>query len=195
MEQLKQQLADQLSAKQNKQISNKEFLDAELAMGISADNSAFVALGDATANELLIYDDIKSVLDYGAGVGVYSNSLHNKGFNVKVFELFDTHQAYIKEKYPHLEIVDKPVTTDCLLWIEVSEHMTDKEIDKLFKTIDPKYIYHSSTSQTTEHDIIWGHINIKTQEEWIKLFESKGYTLIKEVSIPTTWSKIYKKIN
>lgn len=191
---INQQLSDNLSGDKNKKISNKEFLDAELKMGISADNLLFVALCDATANELVTNCDIKSVLDYGAGTGVYSNALHNKGFDVKVFELFDSHQAYIKEKYPHLQIIDKPVTTDCLLWIEVSEHMTDKEIDNLFNTINPKYIYHSSTSETTEFDLQWGHINIKTQDQWVELFRSKGYELIKETSVPTLWSKIYKKI-
>jgi hypothetical protein len=194
MAQLQQLLSDHLSGKENKQISNKDFLDAELSMGISADNLLFVALCDATANELTMYGDIKSVLDYGAGTGVYSNALHNKGFDVKVFELFDTHQAYIKKNYPHLQIIDKPVTTDCLFWIEVSEHMTDKEIDDLFNTINPKYIYHSSTHETTKLDLMWGHINIKTQNEWIELFKYKGYELIKEVTVPTEWSKIYKKI-
>jgi hypothetical protein len=188
-------LSDHLSGKENKQISNQEFLDAELSIGISADNPLFVALCDATANEVVTNcDNIKSVLDYGAGTGVYSNSLYNKGFDVKVFELFDTHQAYIKEKYPHLHIIDKPVTTDCLFWIEVSEHMTDKEIDNLFNDINPKYIYHSSTSETTENDIMWGHINIKTQDQWINLFRFKGYELIKQPGIPTPWTKIYKKI-
>jgi len=191
---LESQLSDHLSGKSNKQISNKEFLDAELKMGISADNPLFVALCNATANELVMYSDIKSILDYGAGTGVYANALHNKGFDVKVFELFDTHQAYIKKNYPHLQIIDKPITTDCLFWIEVSEHMTDKEIDDLFNTIDPKYIYHSSTHETTKLDLMWGHINIKTQNEWIELFRSKGYELIKQPFIPTAWAKIYKKI-
>jgi 2-polyprenyl-3-methyl-5-hydroxy-6-metoxy-1,4-benzoquinol methylase len=194
MAELQQLLFDHLSGKENKKISNQEFLDAELSMGISANNPLFVALCNATANELVMYSDIKSVLDYGAGTGVYANALHNKGFDVKVFELFDTHQAYIKEKYPHLQIIDKPVTTDCLFWIEVSEHMTDKEIDDLFNSIDPKYIYHSSTSKTTENDIMWGHINIKTQDQWIELFRFKGYELIKQPFIPTLWTKIYKKI-
>jgi len=190
---LNQQLDQQLSDKANDQISDKEFLAAELSMGISADNPAFVNLCEATANQLAEFTDIKSVLDYGAGTGVYANALHGKGYEVKVFEIFEAHRQYIKSVYPHIQIIDKPVTTDCLLWIEVSEHMTDKELDKLFKTIQPKYIYHSSTSVTTDHDQKWGHINIKPQDDWVKLFERKGYQLIKSVDIPTGWSKIYKK--
>lgn len=175
-------------------LNDKEFLDIELSIGISADNPSFVDLCNATAKELMRYPDIKSVMDYGAGIGVYANALNEKGFDVKVFEIFNSHQEYIKSKYPHLEIINKPITTDCMLWIEVSEHMTDKEIDNLFKTISPKYIYHSSTSEISDNDERWGHINIKSQDDWIKLFESKGYELIQRLDIPTAWSKIYKKI-
>jgi hypothetical protein len=191
---LKDKLDKQLSGKENKHISDKEFLEAELAMGVSSDNPAFVSLCNLTAQKLLNYPEIKSVLDYGAGTGVYSNSLYERGFDVKVYEIFNAHQEYIKSKYPHLNIIDKPVTTDCLFWIEVSEHMTDEEIDNLFDSISPTYIYHSSTSQKTEHDEKWGHINIKSQEDWIKLFERKGYELIRRLDVPTAWSKIFKKI-
>jgi 2-polyprenyl-3-methyl-5-hydroxy-6-metoxy-1,4-benzoquinol methylase len=175
-------------------ITEDEFLQIELGHGISADNPSFVRLCEAAANELKAYgDDIKTVLDYGAGTGVYSDALHRAGYDVKVYEIFNSHRKYINEKYPHLNIIDKPVTTDCLLWIEVSEHMTDKELDNLFNMIKPKYIYHSSTSETTENDIMWGHINIKQQDEWVKLFESKNYRLIKETHIPIAWAKIYKR--
>ena len=118
-------------------VTEDEFLQIELTRGISADNLSFVRLCEATANELKAYGDIKSVLDYGAGTGVYSDALHRAGYDVKVYEIFNSHKKYMKEKFPHLNIIDKPVTTDCLLWIEVSEHMTDKEIDKLLKLINP----------------------------------------------------------
>lgn len=192
--QLRSQLDAHLSDRPDKQLTDQEFIELELSMGISADNPDFVTLCEITANQLAEFTEIKSVLDYGAGIGVYANALHGKGYEVKVFELFEAHREYIKSHYPHLQIVDKPVNTDCLLWIEVSEHMTDKEIDKLFKTIKPKYIYHSSTSEVTEHDHKWGHINIKSQDDWVKLFERKGYQLIKSVHLPTEWSKIYKQI-
>jgi 2-polyprenyl-3-methyl-5-hydroxy-6-metoxy-1,4-benzoquinol methylase len=190
---LNQQLVQQLSDKANEQITDKEFLAAELSMGISADNPDFVNLCDVTAKQLQKYSDIKSVLDYGAGTGVYSNAMHQLGYDVKIYENFKAHRDYIKEKYPHLTIINKPVTTDCLFWIEVSEHMTDQQIDNLFNTISPKYIYHSSTSEVTIHDELWGHINIKSQDDWVSLFKSKGYELIESPLIPTAWAKIYKK--
>jgi hypothetical protein len=177
----------------SKQISDKDFLATELSMGISADNPDFVNLCDVTAKQLQKYNDIKSVLDYGAGTGVYSNAMHQLGYDVKIYEKFKAHLNYIKEKYPHLTIINKPVTTDCLLWIEVSEHMTDEQIDNLFNIISPKYIYHSSTSEVTIHDKLWGHINIKSQDDWVSLFKSKGYELIESPLIPTAWAKIYKK--
>ena len=176
-----------------KPMTDKKFLETEISMGISADNPLFGILCDVTAKHLRKYPDIKSVLDYGAGTGVYSNAMHQLGYDVKIIEKFKAHREYIKTKYPHLTIINKPVTTDCLFWIEVSEHMTDGEIDKLFNTISPKYIYHSSTSEVTIHDQVWGHINIKPQDEWVSLFKSKGYELIESPLIPTAWAKIYKK--
>ncbi len=79
-----------------------------------------------------------------------------------------------------------------MLFIEVAEHMTDKELDKLFKSISPKYILFSSTSERTAWDLAWGHINVKEQSEWVKLFGSKGYKLVKETNVPTEWSKLFQ---
>jgi hypothetical protein len=79
-----------------------------------------------------------------------------------------------------------------MLFIEVSEHMTDKELTKLFEDIKPTYILHSSTSEVTDWDGDWGHINIKTQTKWIQFFEGKGYEMIKNLSYPTPWAKLYK---
>jgi 2-polyprenyl-3-methyl-5-hydroxy-6-metoxy-1,4-benzoquinol methylase len=78
-----------------------------------------------------------------------------------------------------------------MLFIEVAEHMTDKELDKLFKSISPKYILFSSTSERTVWDMAWGHINVKEQNEWVTFFENKGYSLVKETNVPTQWSKLF----
>ena len=79
-------------------------------------------------------------------------------------------------------------------FIEVAEHMTDGEINKLFHQIYPKYILFSSTSEKTEWDLAWGHINVKSQEEWINFFAILGYEYVKPLSYPTNYTKRFKRI-
>lgn len=173
-------------------ITDKEFLAAELAMGVSFDNPAFRALAAATAKQLAGLN-VKTVLDYGAGTGVYADAYHQAGYEVKAFEIFPAHRDYMAEKVPHIEIIDQPITTDVLSFIETAEHMTDAELDKLFSTIYPEFILFSSTSQKTDFDESWGHINVKEQAEWDSYFSQKGYEKLKDLTAPTSWSKLYVK--
>lgn len=173
-------------------ISDKEFLKAELEMGIDPFNEGFINLCNATFEAIQKEIPFSSVLDYGAGVGAYSDAFHKKGYNVVCYEYFKAHREYMAEKMPHLTIVDKPITTDLMLFIEVAEHMTDKQLISLFKKIKPNYILFSSTPNTTDWDSDWGHINIKTHEQWVSLFDKLGYEFIKEMMFPTSWSKLLK---
>jgi 2-polyprenyl-3-methyl-5-hydroxy-6-metoxy-1,4-benzoquinol methylase len=170
-------------------ISHEEFLKTELNMGISADNPEFINLANVTVGQLTI--DYTSVLDYGAGTGVYADAFQRAGKMIKVYELWQPHKDYISEKFPNLEIVAKPCTTDLLVWIEVAEHMTDKEIDSLFKKIKPKHILFSSTPNKTQWDAEWGHINIKDHQGWIDTLSKYRYTLQQDLSYPTPWSKLF----
>lgn len=171
-------------------ITDKEFLKKELGWGIGFHNPIFLNLATSTAEQLDF--EFKTVLDYGAGTGVYSDAFHKLGYDVSVFEIWKAHTDYIKENAPHLKIVKKPVTTDLMLFIEVAEHMTDKELDSLFSKIQPKYILFSSTSDTTDYDMEWGHINLKQQSEWVTYFNKLDYKLIKEYACPTPWTKLFK---
>jgi hypothetical protein len=72
--------------------------------------------------------------------------------------------------------------------------MTDQEIEKALKAIDPNYILFSSTPNTTDWDLDWGHINIKQEPEWIELFKGLGYKVIDKPNTPTTWSLMFQKI-
>ena len=179
---------------QDTMISEDLFLKTELDAGIHHDNEAFVHLCHATAQEVKGFD-IKTVMDYGCGTGVYSYAFINEGFDVVAWEKFKAHKDYLSEKLPQIKIIDKPITTDLMLFIEVAEHMTDKELDKLFKSISPKYILFSSTSERTAWDLAWGHINVKEQNEWVTFFESKGYKLVKDIKVPTEWSKLFQYAN
>jgi 2-polyprenyl-3-methyl-5-hydroxy-6-metoxy-1,4-benzoquinol methylase len=174
-------------------ITPQQFLDAEISMGISMDNPKFLALADETVKQLDI--EYNTVMDYGAGTGVYANAFHKAGKKVKAFEIWEAHRNYINEKMPHIEIVEKPeVVVDLMLWIEVAEHMTDKEISSLMSRINPEHILFSSTSEhNPEFDKQWGHINIKAQDEWVQVFDAFGYLLLKELKYPTPYTKLFKR--
>jgi len=171
-------------------ITDKEFLETELKMGISFDNPLFVSLAKHTAQQFKDLP-IKSVLDFGAGTGVYSDAFYQEGYDVRLFEIWTAHKKYIKEKAPHLKFCNKPFSTDLMAFIEVAEHMTDEELISLFDKIKPNYILFSSISQHTDWDNSWGHINIKEQPEWDIFFDKLGYNILRQVSYPTNYSKIY----
>lgn len=170
-------------------ITDKEFLRTELEMGIGFGNPAFEALAAMTADAVRGLGH--SLLDYGAGTGVYAKAFHEAGFDVFICEYFDAHKEYIREHQPHLRIIDEPITTDIMVFIEVAEHMTDKELNALFKKINPLYILFSSTSQKTDNDEAWGHISVREQHEWDAIFSKKGYDILKQLNVPTPWAKIY----
>jgi 2-polyprenyl-3-methyl-5-hydroxy-6-metoxy-1,4-benzoquinol methylase len=173
-------------------LNDKEFLQVELDSGVSFDNPNFLNLALRTAEQLQGLG--KSVLDFGAGVGVYSHAFIEKGFNTFSFEVFPAHREYIKMVAPHINLIDFPITTDILVFIETAEHMTDQELDNLFIRIQPKYILFSSTSEKTPFDYAWGHINVKEQYEWDEFFIRFGYRVMMPLQYPTNWSKLYIKL-
>ena len=174
-------------------ITEEEFLEYELKAGIGMHNDFFKDLARNTVAQIKDLN-IKTVLDYGAGTGVYADAYYQAGYDIKAFEIFKSHQDYMKQNVPYVEIVYKPITTDLLNFIETAEHMTDKELDYLFINIESNYILFSSTSQRVPgFDESWGHINIKEQNEWDDYFKTKGYTKLKDLPQPTTWTKLYGK--
>ena len=137
-------------------ITQQEFLEYELKAGIGMHNELFKDLARNTVEQIKDLP-IKSVLDYGAGTGVYSNAYFQAGYHIIAFEIFESHREYMKQNVAYVEIVDNPITTDLLNFIETAEHMTDKELNFLFKNIKPKYILFSSTSQRVPgFDESWG---------------------------------------
>jgi 2-polyprenyl-3-methyl-5-hydroxy-6-metoxy-1,4-benzoquinol methylase len=175
-------------------ISQKEFLEAELAMNLTINNPDFVALAQSVFDYVSKYNWF-SLIDYGCGTGVYTEIANrNTMRHIYAFDIFKTHRDYCKQQYPGLNVISKPCKADLMYFIEVAEHMTDKEIEAALKAVDPNYILFSSTPETTEWDAEWGHINIKQEPEWIAMFERLGYKMIDRPSTPTTWALMFEKI-
>lgn len=172
-------------------LTPEEFLAIELNMGISADNEGFMQLAEDTANQIDF--EVDSIMDFGAGIGAYTHAFKKKFPNTKAFEIWEPHQQYIKLKFPDIELMDEPQTTDLMLFIEVAEHMTDHEIISLFNKIAPQRILFSSTPYPATNDAEWGHINLKQPQAWDAMFDSFGYDLERPLNKPTAWAKMYKR--
>lgn len=171
-------------------ITEKEFLLQGIEWGISADNPAFVELARKTAEQIDI--PVKTVLDYGAGTGVYANEFKKLGYDVSCYEIWDAHRDYIKQHFD-LNIVSEPFNADLLVMIEVAEHMTNKEISDLFTSIKCPYLLFSGCNTTSDKDEYWGHINVKSTNDWHDMLKIFGYEILKKVDYPTDHTFIYKR--
>lgn len=182
-------------------ITPEQFLDIEVnKLNLTLKNEPFVRLAEEVANVVKSYNPA-SVIDYGCGTGVYAEIMRRAGLNVTAYDIWSSHRDYCTAQYPDLNVTDKLQPHDFMTFIEVAEHMTDDEIKAALKAINPKYILFSSTpekdavSETGLTDEDWGHINVKTEREWIYFFENPlGYFLTDAVTVPTVWSLLFKKI-
>jgi len=175
-------------------LTEQEFLEAEIKeFKLTMANSDFVALAKEVAEYCKKFNP-ESVLDFGCGTGVYSEVLRQEGFNIVGQDIFKSHRDYCKENYPLLKVYQKPKEADLMLWIEVAEHMNDQQIAKALNAVKPRIILFSSTHNKTDFDQAWGHINIKSEKEWIDLFKGLGFKLIEKPKTPTVWALTFQKI-
>lgn len=173
-------------------ITGAEFLAQELEWGMSADNPDFVNLAKETIMQIADLP-IKTIMDYGAGVGVYAEQARLMGYDVSAYDIWESHRNYMADKFPDLRQVNEPITTDLMVWIEVAEHMTNDEINTLLNKIAPAYIMFSACNTHSDIDEYWGHINIKQPDEWHDFLSGYGYKCIKKLEYPTNHTFFYGK--
>ena len=134
------------------------------------------------------------ILDYGCGTAVYSEILRQRGFNIMAFDVNKLFRDYAKNKFPELTVLGRLRKADLMLFIEVAEHMTDAQILKALEAISPKFIYFSSTPHKADNDHEWGHVNLKSESEWLDFFGKLGYVIEDRPNTPTPWAMLLKKI-
>lgn len=174
-------------------LTPEEFLQEEIEKGRCAENPRFVALAKSTVEQLNDFRGL-SVIDYGAGTGVYANQLLQAGFSVIAQDVWKPHRDYMEAHYPRLEVVERPTQADFMVFIEVAEHMQDGEIRAAVAAIDPGFVLFSSTHIKASNDEEWGHINLKQQKTWDLFWGDLGYKKVRDLNRPTRWTKIYQRI-
>ena len=182
-----------------KQVNEKEFA-TDFLKEYNWDNAAYVNLHRCTAamicNELHPF----SVLDYGCGIGITLKPFLDFGVycdgydpNLYLLEHFVSRYTdlsshfFTEEKY----CFDK--SYDVLFSCEVFEHMTDEEITRVMKNVKFRtFVFSSTPNKAPGFDEHWGHINVKSGDEWILYFRQFGLKYIKNLTLPTEWTKVFQ---
>jgi 2-polyprenyl-3-methyl-5-hydroxy-6-metoxy-1,4-benzoquinol methylase len=177
------------------QATPKEFFDHEISIGVTPENPEYWNLMKATAEIIEQYDP-KSVIEIGAGMGTLGECLSILKINYYGIEPNKYHRAFAKNRGQLLHGLNNyPNRCDLIVSIEVFEHLTDEQINDYLESIEANYLLLSSTPYTTteEFDAWWGHINIKSTDQWIEFMAEYGYNLEKRLTIPTDWTLLFKK--
>jgi hypothetical protein len=174
--------------------TDKEFFDYELSIGVTPENPEYFNLMDGVANIIKNYS--RNIIEIGAGMGTLGECLIQKGCNYYGIEPNKYHRDFAYSRGIILcDLGDYPNHCQMIVSIEVFEHLTDDQIRDYLNNIECQYFYFSSTPDKTteEFDQWWGHINLKSEDEWIKLFSEFGFELDKKLTIPTSWSLLFRK--
>lgn len=122
------------------------------------------------------------ILDYGAAVGFLTNALKELGYNCDGYDISDWATSEAKRRY-NIEYITEPVKYDCLIALDVFEHMLQEDIIKCLEMFRPNdIIVRIPVSTNGGKNFYLGvsnldptHINCKEKEQWLKFFEEFGY--------------------
>ena len=123
------------------------------------------------------------ILDYGCSVGFLIKAFKKLGYK-KIFGLDISNWAIkIAKKNKSKILKDFKGSYDLGIFLDVLEHMNDKEIKKVFKKAKFKRLLvripcadkNSNKFYLKVSRIDKTHINCKNKESWISLFKSFGY--------------------
>jgi len=168
----------------------------EIEWNIHLDSNEYVQLFEATANMIKEIITPTSFVDLGGGMGGYTQAM--LPIPTTYYDSNKFHCKYVTERLTDANVLNKNFTickveADLVACIEVMEHIPDEQLISFLKNVKCKYFHFSSTPHTTDFDTEWGHINIKTESEWIELFESCGFKFNRKLNLPTPWSLLFTK--
>lgn len=181
------------------QHTTKEFFEEEMKMGIHADNPQYVTLMKAVADAVKGELKAGTAFEIGHGVGVLINELVKQGIDASGCDPSPEHHEYAIKQFGHqpryISESAETITsdTDCLISIEVFEHIPDEQLEAILTNHKAKWFVFSSTPHRANNDVEWGHINIKTESEWLALLDKHGWKLNRKITIPTAWALLLER--
>lgn len=189
-------------------LTDEEFFQISWEMGANQLDSGYRNLFKGLAEWIKKELSPTTALEIGCGPGYLLHCLNQLDINtIGVDGNPYSMKFFISEHPEHAAkyILDKEfqktyAMVDVMIAIECFEHIPDEGLHQLLKKISgnqkPKFIVFSSTPHRDPHegwDIMWGHINLKTESQWIELFAQFGYAPVRDVIPPATpWSLLFQ---
>jgi 2-polyprenyl-3-methyl-5-hydroxy-6-metoxy-1,4-benzoquinol methylase len=143
---------------------------------------------------LCLINEDSTFLDYGCAVGFLAKSLTSIGYDCLGYDI--SQWAVDQARSKGVSILDEPKGSfDCIFYLDVIEHMSDKEIETVFKNCKSKCsivrIPCSTDGGNTYHLKVSNqdptHINCKTKDQWKSFFKSIGVVSIIHINTYTIY--------
>jgi 2-polyprenyl-3-methyl-5-hydroxy-6-metoxy-1,4-benzoquinol methylase len=192
-----------------KPFTNQEFWDWEVAHGLTPDNSDFLNLHYNLGKWIVDNFHPQSFVEIGSGSGALLEFMCKAVSYAEGYDISVQSQKYFQERNPALASRYRLQRTndiqlerlfDVCCSIEVFEHISDDDLHPLMRQIAMrcKYFVFSSTPfphQYPDFDIQWGHINVKSSEQWDKFFNEFGFKKTTNKPDITQWACCYENLN
>ena len=187
-------------------VDNKFFFDKSVEFGFTTKHYESLVNLHSNGVKCLQTMGCKSVFEFGSGLGFFlSACITNKMYNYMGYDInpYERDFAISKGVDPDKYLLAKGKFRikgkyDAIYSTEVFEHITDDELHFILPQLSNaclNYFYFTSTPNPTtpEQDAEWGHINLKSKEQWIDLFNNYGFKFNHDDHSVTSWGLVFKK--
>lgn len=185
-------------------MDDRTVLEWEIQNGIGFHNEKYLKLFDDAFFQLeRRLEKIETFCDLGAGTGVFAAFAAWGGAAVTAIDANPCHKEYFEQNGPKsVKYLTQDFTKkfsghfDVIASIEVFEHIPDADllpfVAKLAKHC--KWFVFSSTPHRAPTDEAWGHVNVKSTEDWQRLFEANQFKFVENLRTPTQWTLLFKSL-
>lgn len=187
-----------------RKLTDQEYLDEELRRGFTYFNPVYRANFEKLTKYIVEKLECKTSFEIGCGTGTLLRLMLDYHVGAWGYDPSVPHKRYWdnqvagvwKDRFHCCPEITIGEPFDCIIAIEVWEHLTDEQIEKYMNDIvgNCKYFIFSSTHipDTPLFDLQWGHINVRPQKYWVELFKEYGFEVYRRLKNPTDWTTVFK---
>lgn len=183
-------------------VSDESFYEQEVARGFTTTLWPEMLRIHRVAAQTIKDIGCKTVFEIGSGLGAFLLGCQSVGLDAHGMDRnpierdFALKQGVAADRYAIGDITSFmiPSPVACINCVEVFEHLSDAELDPICCQLakNCRWFYFTSTPNNDASDQEWGHINLKSREQWIEFFESYGLTFERDERSLVPWGLLFR---